>query len=277
MWFFLLRGAALSHTRTANHAASDPAFSVEAPKLPGAADGREMTQLPVPSWPTGAPKRRPTLWLWVMVTALVAAAALRHELRTSALQSRLLSAWASRLSYTIEPGPSPRIVFPKGGPFDERLGFTRLPLFRERLEAAGYHVVEQASFSPLLEQLTTFGIPPPFPEPMAAGLVIRDSTDSILYDARPLDRKFERFEDIPPLLVRALLFIEDRDLSDPADPRSNPAVNWARLAKAGLLYAGHELRLPVRLEGGSALAIQMEKYRHSTNGVTKDAWRRSNR
>ncbi len=56
-----------------------------------------------------------------------------YELRSSALQSRLLSYWASRMTYHVESGPSPRVVFPEKGPFDEALGYTRIPDFQSRL------------------------------------------------------------------------------------------------------------------------------------------------
>ena len=42
-----------------------------------------------------------------------------------------------------------------------------------------------------------------------------------------------RFEELPPLLVNTLLFLENRELLDPFDPRSNPVIEWDRLAKAG--------------------------------------------
>src|SRR5215510_5237851 len=58
-----------------------------------------------------------------------------HELRTSAIQSWLLSRYAAQLSYEIKPGPSPSIAFPRGGPFDAQRGYPRLNDFRQRLEA----------------------------------------------------------------------------------------------------------------------------------------------
>ena len=78
----------------------------------------------------------------------------------------------------------------------------------------------------------------------------------------------ELHEEISPLLVKALLMIENRQLDEPADVRTNPVVDWGRLAKATVLYAGRKLGLPLRVEGGSTLATQMEKYRHSNRGRT---------
>jgi membrane peptidoglycan carboxypeptidase len=211
-------------------------------------------------------------WLWVaLFVALLLGAGLRYEIRSSALQSWLFSGYASRLSYTVGQGPSSRIVFPKGGPLDERHGHTRLPRFRRRLESAGYRVTEQAEFSPLLTRLTRWGISPPFWEPPGTGLVIRDLAGVALYEPLATSPRFERFEHIPPLLVRTLLFIENRELEEPLDPRHNPAVDWERSARAGLLYAGHQLGLPLPLEGGSTLATQIEKYQHSPHGRTRSA------
>src|SRR5206468_4744526 len=97
-------------------------------------------------------------------------------------------------------------------------------------------------------RLERWGVSPPYAERAAAGLVIRGSGGEVLYDQLGSRRSFARFEDAPPLVVRTLLFIENRRLDDGASARSNPAVDWGRFAKAGLLYAGHRLRLVGRIE-----------------------------
>ncbi|PYT06586.1 MAG: glycosyl transferase family 51 [Acidobacteria bacterium] len=207
-------------------------------------------------------------WLLPFLAAILLAVAARHELRTSALQSYLLSSYARRLSYTIETGPSPLIVFPKSGPFDRHRGYSLLPEIQRRLEGQGYRVAEQAHLSPAAARLAEWGIAPPFREPAAAGLLIRGADGQSLYDAMPGDQIFQRFEDIPPLVVNALLFIENRELAQQVDPRQNPAVDWGRFAKAGFLYAESKLGLSMRIEGGSTLATQIEKFRHSPHGRT---------
>jgi len=53
---------------------------------------------------------------------------LASEARTSHLQSRIFSHFARETSFSVEPGPSKTLVFPKWGPYDERLGYTGLPL-----------------------------------------------------------------------------------------------------------------------------------------------------
>jgi membrane peptidoglycan carboxypeptidase len=191
-----------------------------------------------------------------------------HELRTSTLQSWLLSRYAASVSYEIRPGPSPSIAFPRGGPVDNQRGYPRLSDFRRRLEAAGYVVAEQARQSPETVRLVRWGVTPPYREPALVGLVVRDVRGAALYDARPRDALFPTFEDIPPLIVKTLLFLENRELTSPTDVSTNPAIDWRRLGKAGGLYVARGVGLPVRSEGGSTLAVQIEKYRHSNGGRT---------
>ena len=218
------------------------------------------------------PARRSVRWLKLAVVIALCVGGLAfvayHELRTSAMQSWLLSRYAARLSYEIEPGPSPRIAFPRGGPFDAQRGYPRLGDFSRRLASAGYTVVEQARQSAGMIRFVRWGVTPPYREPAAAGLVVRDFRGEPLYDARPRDVLFPDFEDIPPLIVNTLLFLENRELTSPTDPGSNPAIDWRRLGKAGGLYVARGMGLPLRSEGGSTLAVQLEKYRHSESGRT---------
>lgn len=195
-----------------------------------------------------------------------------YELQTSALEAELLSRWAARATYTVGDGPSPRVAFPSAGPFDVRRGYAQLPSFQSRLTAHGFQVARQARVSPELAALVSWRVAPPYREPPVTGLTIRGNGDSVLFNAVNTGRSFQRFEDIPPLLVDALLYIENRELLTPFDPRSNPVIEWDRLAKASLLYVGGKLHLPVQLQGGSTLATQLEKYRHSPSGRTTGAF-----
>ncbi|HSB73496.1 MAG TPA: transglycosylase domain-containing protein [Candidatus Methylomirabilis sp.] len=197
-----------------------------------------------------------------MLTAAV------HEAQTSALQSWLFSRWAGRLTYKLRPGPSPLIAFPESGPLDRRLGFTRIPEFESRLEARGFQVTAQTQFSPAALDLARQGILPPYREPVRAGLVIRDAGGAPLYDGTVGHSVFRDPDEVPPLLVSTLLFIEDRRLQEASDLRQNPVVDWTRLAKAAASYIGRNLGLPLPQEGGSTLATQLEKFQHSQGGRT---------
>jgi membrane peptidoglycan carboxypeptidase len=210
--------------------------------------------------------RYPRVWLGA-ATAL-AAVVVFYEIQSSALAARLLARYAARLSFRLEAGPSPSVAFPTDGPFDMRRGYTRIPEFEARLRSAGLEVGAQARFSPALLRLYKLGIAPPYREPLVTGLLMRGSGGEVLYDARPTDRTFAGIQDIPPLVQRTLLFMEDRELLRPRDARNNPAVDWPRLAKATLLYAGAKFGLPLSVQGGSTLATQLEKFRHSREGRT---------
>jgi membrane peptidoglycan carboxypeptidase len=172
------------------------------------------------------------------------------------------------MSFRRESGPSPNIVFPKHGPFDIRAGYALIPDFERRLSALGYRTTEQARFSPELEQAAKWGLLPPYSEPASTKLTIRGMDGQNLFQAPVAGHLFNSFEEVPPLVVKSLLVIENRELSEPADFRTNPVVDWNRLAKAALFYAGNKLGLPLPVQGGSTLATQMEKYRHASDGQT---------
>ena len=76
---------------------------------------------------------------------------------------------------------------------------------------------------------------------------------------------FEKIENIPSLVVKTLLFLEDRDLDQAVMPWQNPVIEWDRTVKAAMMYVGAKLNLPVPVQGGSTLAVQLEKFRHSPN------------
>ncbi|HSX88742.1 MAG TPA: glycosyl transferase family 51, partial [Pseudomonas sp.] len=104
--------------------------------------------------PTPPRKRRSRLRLAIRLTLLVLLIAggllVANEMRTSHLQAYELSRYAKSLTYKVEPGPSPAIVYPKEGPFDKRLGYTHIPMMLERLDQRGFGVHRQARFSPAL-------------------------------------------------------------------------------------------------------------------------------
>jgi hypothetical protein len=123
--------------------------------------------------PASLPSAR---WTKAALVALLVTAAVLYEARTSAIEALVLSHYGSRMGYAVENGPSPRIVFPSGGPFDERRGYARIPEFRARLEAQGYQIIRQAHVSETLAFLARWGIPPPYRELTTTALRI-DSSD----------------------------------------------------------------------------------------------------
>lgn len=193
---------------------------------------------------------------------------LHFEMTTSALQSRYLSAQAAELSFRLVDGPSSRIRFPAAGPYDHRLGYDRLPGFTRSLKQFGYRISAQAELSEEHARLIDRGLFPQYDEKTRAGLEIVDRDGSSIYNTSFPERVFERFEDIPPLVVDTLLFIEDRYLLDQQFPRRNPAVQWERLGRALLDYGKSKIKTGHNVPGGSTLATQIEKFRHSPAGIT---------
>jgi membrane peptidoglycan carboxypeptidase len=213
---------------------------------------------------------RPPALFWVLLVLAGLAVAVVHELRNSTLQSRLIADWARTLTHEVGAGPSEAIRFPAAGPYDLRLGYARLPGFAESLWARGFHIESQARFSPALLAAAERGLTPPYREKESAGLVMRAAGGEELFRFADPGFRYARFEDVPELVVRSLLYVENRELLDDARPYANPAVEWDRLARAVLDLGGKRLGASGNVPGGSTLATQIEKYRHSPNGLTAD-------
>lgn len=211
------------------------------------------------------PGLRPLIALLVIAALLTLG--IVHETRTSRLQALLLSHLASRLTFTVEAGKSSSLILPRG-PADERLGYSRLADFEQNLTEKGFRITRQARFSPHLLQWARRGVNPPYLEKTVAGLRLDDRSGQILLDASNSRHQFISFEDVPEPIIPALLFIENRELFNDRFPYRNPAVEWDRLAHAGLQYVRRRLGLSGGVEGGSTLATQIEKYRHAPNGLT---------
>ncbi len=177
--------------------------------------------------------------------------------------------FARQLSFAVEEGPNPYAYFPKHGPYDVRLGYTRIPEISSRLKTQGYEIKRQASLSPPHLGYVSSGFYPIYQEKSQAGVDIIDSDGKSLFTARYPDYTYPSFESIPNVVVQTLLFIEDQKLLDQRFPYRNPAVEWSRLLRA-VWEKGTSLLLRDRgVPGGSTLATQMEKFKHSPDGLTK--------
>jgi membrane peptidoglycan carboxypeptidase len=216
-------------------------------------------------------RRRVARWLIAAVVLLAVAAVLVVEARTSRLQARFFASFDTGIRIEVEPGPNPAMSFPDNGPYDTRLGYARLPVFLGRLDKSGFRVDSQARSSPRLQEVVARGLFPTYREKTQAGLRIVDGAGRVIHSGRYPDRIYESFEGIPPAVVSALLFIEDRQLLDERRPYLNPAINWGRLARAVAVDARARLGNDARVIGASTLATQMEKFRHSPDGRTASA------
>jgi membrane peptidoglycan carboxypeptidase len=190
------------------------------------------------------------------------------EFHTSRRQARWLAKSAKELSFKVEPGKSDAVRFPGNGPYDQRLGYSLLPQFTQRLEAQGYRLEAQARMSPRMIAWRDKGLFTPYAEKDQAGLELTDCHGTALYQERYPERTYASYEQVPPALVDSLLFIENRELLDTAHPMRNPAIEWDRFTKAALDQARRMVDDAHRSPGGSTLATQIEKYRHSPEGRT---------
>src|SRR5262245_37247367 len=194
--------------------------------------------------------------------------AIADEIQTSRWQATVISLVARQLSFHVESGPSDAIRFPSTGPYNERLGYNKVPEFIERLEPEGFSITAQARMSPWLTGLTDRGLFTPYREKGQAGLELRGCRGDTLFAARFPERGYDRFDSVPRVLVDAVLFIEDHSLLDISRPTRNPAVEWDRFAGAVADQALHLFDAGHPTPGASTLATQIEKYRHSREGRT---------
>lgn len=186
------------------------------------------------------------------------------ELRTSTIQAHVFASQAKKLTFATGPGPSQAISFPKAGPFDLRHGYSRLPGFLKRLDRSGFEIASQARFSPLLFRAAKMGLSPPYREKTQTGLTIVDRNGRPVYRSHHPQNVYRHYSAVPPPVATALLYIENRELLDIRHPKQNPTVEWDRLALAAyqLLTGGG------KGPGASTLATQIEKMRHSPQGIT---------
>src|SRR5574337_1415862 len=192
-----------------------------------------------------------------------------REILTAEWQAKKLAKLGTELTFRLEPGKAKPLPAPAGGPYDERLGYDQMAAFSSRLAQRGFTVAEEARPSDRLVQLTHLGLFPAYHEKDQGGLSLADCRGQSIYSTRYPERIYENFESIPPVLVDTLLFIENRELLDTHHPTRNPAVEWDRFAKAAADQLVHFFNPNHEAPGGSTLATQIEKYRHSPEGRTK--------
>lgn len=223
--------------------------------------------------PAPPPRESKLFFVFLIVLGiLVLSYAAYSELQASRLQARYFSGLARDMKFGVEAGPSASIRFPRTGPYDHRLGYSELPTFLKRLQAKGYEVDSQARVTRQLGNLIEAGYAPPYAEKTQAGLQVLDCRSEPLFNLAYPERVYENFEAIPPAVVKSLLFIENRELLDTSYPTRNPAVEWTRLGRAVVSQFVKVVDRDYDAPGGSTLATQIEKYRHSPSGVTNSVF-----
>ena len=207
----------------------------------------------------------------LLVAFSIAAFLLYREVETSGYQARRLTELLQDVRWEMKAGQSDELRLSQAGPYDIRLGYSRLSQLLQNLSKHGFQVQAQARVSPRMKELVEQGLFIPYVEKSQAGLEITAGNGEQLYRATFPARVYEQFESIPSVVTDSLLFIENRDLLDLAHPKKNPAVDWTRFGKAVLDKSIQFFQTEHDVPGGSTLATQIEKYRHSPNGMTMNA------
>ena len=197
----------------------------------------------------------------------------KDEVQLSRYQARYLSEISKQISFKLENKASNSIRYPNHGPYDRRLGYTLLSDQIDRLEKEGFGISAQATASPMMTQLMDeYGLFPLYHEKNQAGLRLVDNSDKPLFAAAYPTYGYPNFDVIPPVILNTLLYIENRELLNENRKNVNPAVEWDRLGFAVLQMMAKKLGVDRNVPGGSTLATQIEKYRHSPNGYTESVY-----
>jgi len=162
-------------------------------------------------------------WL-IAILALLGLA--YDEIHSARMQSEYLPKYAAQLSFQLGAGPTTQVRYPVAGPYDLRFGYVQLPRTLDRLRRAGYQLTEQARMSPALIDFMGLGLFAIYDEKNQAGLRLLGSQRQELVTTLIPRKIYTRFEDIPPVIVDTLLFIENRTLLDTVEPHQNPALEW---------------------------------------------------
>ena len=208
--------------------------------------------------------------LLILLVALVAAliGGIGYELKTSALQSYAFHKMVKKSTYSMQQGLSSQTWYPTHGPYDKRLGYTKIPEIIDYLTRTDFSIAQQASLSPEMLTLIENGIYPPYKEKIKTGITILDRNNTTIYSAYRPERIYEHFDTIPSVVLKTLLFIENKELLSEHYPYKNPAIEWDRFLKAIAEKTKQIFDPSINAPGGSTIATQLQKYRHSIEGRT---------
>src|SRR5262245_28497618 len=105
----------------------------------------------------GSRYRRVRVAAIVLAAVLTVGIGLAAEMQTSYVQAWLFSSYARTVNYRLEPHASLDMRLPAGGPYDERLGYTRLSSFIASLAAQHFAIEQQARQSSRLRAFIEHG------------------------------------------------------------------------------------------------------------------------
>lgn len=213
------------------------------------------------------PRSKGRAWFLLFILVFCLAILIGQEIKTSYYQSKYIHQYAKTLTYKLKNEPTQSVIYPSYGPFDERHGYSKLPQYIDRLLQRNFQVTQQVAFSPALQEYAQMGFFPPYHEKAQSGLTLLDCRNTDLYEFTYPKRVYQDDDKIPNEIVNTLLFIENRELWT-TEPKLNPVIDWPRFVVAGMSQIAEMVGMNVSTAGGSTLATQIEKFRHSSQGLT---------
>jgi hypothetical protein len=154
-------------------------------------------------------------------------------------------------------------------PLEKKYAYDRIPKWRDQFSKAGHKLTEPREW----EQVGIPGVgtlPPLYSRPEQAGLTLRDARGREFYQFRDPYKIYEKFEDIPQILLRSLAFVEDRTaLEENVLPTDNLAIDFKR---AGAAFKENFQKLfgfRATASGGSTVPIQNAKQEAYPGAKTK--------
>lgn len=158
------------------------------------------------------------------------------------------------------------------GPYNKRHGYTERQTIRDNMANSGFSHTEKATGTEPTWLDGRFQTYPIYQEKNQIGLTLTDMSGDVVFQTMYPKQAYQSFNDIPDLLIQSLCYVENRDIcSKETDPQKNPTIEWSRFSQAAYNQILKKMGLSDDGSGGSTLATQLEKLRHSEGGVTKSA------
>lgn len=210
------------------------------------------------------------LALLVAAVSILGIAVILWELKTSGIEASFGSLLTPHLRHEMQDSANKDFRAPKPSPFDTMLGYSQIPEWTKNLEKKGFVLQSQAGLTPMHRSLVDLGLHPIYIEKNTHGLtLVHEKYGTVHQEIYPKFR-YSSYQHIPPLVRDSLLYIEDRQILNEKKPLSlNPAISWERLSRAVFDFILDKTVSARNVPGGSTLATQIEKFRHSPEGRTQ--------
>ena len=217
-------------------------------------------------------RKKISFWKASAVTAIfttVTAAGLGlYEAETSWYQSRYFGDLADTQSYTLTNDIDAEAVMAPPGPYNVRYGYVDSHLLAEAAENNNFQLTAQVIGQNA--QIFDLDLPLIYREKDQAGLTLQDTTGEPFHTSFFPRQIYSSFEEVPVLLAQSLLFVENGELLEEQPLTQNPAIEWRRLIHAMFGQAIGAVGLESDGSGASTIPTQMEKIRHTEDGLTRD-------